>query len=202
MTQSLPLIILASRSRIRAEILANAGVAVQVRPPPVDEAALHAKAATARTAPHKLALQLAEAKARAIAAANPGALVIGVDQVLSLDGEMFSKPPSQAAAADQLRRLRGTTHRLDTASACVRDDRLVARELDGAKLTMRAFSDDFLETYIEAVGPGIVDSVGGYQLERLGAQLFERIEGDYFTILGLPLLPLLAVLRAEGLLRS
>jgi len=193
-------IILASRSRIRAEILANAGVAVHISPAPVDEAAAHEAATRNPISPPQLAAQLAEAKARAVAAANPGTLVIGADQVLSLDGELFSKPPSMAAAAGQLRRLRGTTHRLDTAFACVRDERLVARQVDGAKLTMRYFSEDFLDAYLQAAGPRIVDSVGGYQFEGIGAQLFERVEGDYYTILGLPLLPLLAVLRGEGLL--
>lgn len=185
-------------------MLANAGVAVHIRPAPIDEAAARAAAASVRMpiAPAELALQLAELKARTVAAANPGALVVGADQVLSLDGELFSKPGSAAAAADQLRRLRGATHRLDSAFACVRDDRLVARGADGAKLTVRAFSDEFLDAYIAAAGRRIVHCVGGYQLEGLGAQLFERIEGDYFTILGLPLLPLLAALRAEGLLQT
>jgi nucleoside triphosphate pyrophosphatase len=198
MTQSPPTIILASGSRIRAEILAGAGVAVEVKPVSVDEAAIRAAMGRA-TAPHELALRLAEAKARAGAAADPGTFVIGADQVLSLGGEIFTKPVSVSAAADQLRRLRGATHRLDSAFACVRDDKLVASKVDGAELTVRAFSDEFLEHYVEAAGRNILDSVGGYQLEGLGAQLFERIEGDYFTILGLPLLPLLAVLRAEGL---
>jgi septum formation protein len=194
-------IVLASASRIRSEILTHAGVAAEVRPVAVDEAALRAEMAEG-TVPRELALRIAEAKARAGAAVNPGAFVIGADQVLSLDGEVFSKPSSPTAAADQLRRLRGATHHLDSAFACVRDDKLVAREVDGAELTMRGFSDGFLDAYIDAAGPGIVDSVGGYRLEGLGAQLFERIEGDYFTILGLPLLPLLAVLRAQGLLAS
>jgi len=201
MTQPPPPIVLASASRIRAEILAHAGVAAEVKPAAVDEAALHAEMVEPAV-PHELALRIAEAKARAGALVNPGALVIGADQVLSLKGDIFSKPSSVAAAAEQLRRLRGTTHRLDSAFACVRDDRLIAREVDGAKLTMRAFSDVFLDAYVDAAGAGIVDSVGGYQLEGLGAQLFERIDGDYFTILGLPLLPLLAVLRAQGLLPS
>jgi septum formation protein len=201
MTRSLPPIILASGSRIRAEILAGAGVTAKVKPVTVDEAALHAEMAQP-TVPHELAVRLAEAKARASAVANPEAFVIGADQVLSLNGKVFAKPASAAAAADQLRRLRGATHRLDSAFACMRGDRLIATEVDGAELTMRAFSDEFLKFYVDAAGPGILDSVGGYQLEGLGAQLFERIEGDYFTILGLPLLPLLAVLRTEGLLSS
>ncbi|HSM19187.1 MAG TPA: nucleoside triphosphate pyrophosphatase [Hyphomicrobiales bacterium] len=193
-------IVLASASRIRAEILANAGVTAEIRPLAIDEAALHEEAGL--LAPREVALRIAEAKARAGAAAHPGAFVIGADQILSLEGEIFTKPSSPAAAADQLRRLRGVTHRLDSAFACVCDDKLLAREVDGAQLTMRDFSDAFLDSYVEAAGPRIVDSVGGYQLEGLGAQLFERIEGDYFTILGLPLLPLLAVLRAQGLLPS
>ena len=197
-------VVLASRSRIRAEILANAGVAVAVRPAAVDEEAIRAEAAAGEAviAPHELAMRLAEAKARAASAAHPGAFAIGADQVLSLNGEVFSKPPTLEAATDQLRRLRATTHRLDSAFACVRDGKLLAGETDSAVLTMRSFSDEFLDAYIAKAGPGIVDSVGGYQLEGLGAQLFERIEGDYFTVLGLPLLPLLAVLRGHGLLRS
>ena len=197
-------IVLASRSPIRAEILANAGVAVTVRPAAVDEEAIRAEAVASRAAlaPHELAIRLAEAKAKAGSAAHPGALAIGADQVLSLDGEVFSKPPTLEAAADQLRRLRATTHRLDSAFACVRDGKLLAGETDGAVLTMRAFSDEFLDAYIAQAGPGIIGCVGGYQLEGLGAQLFERIEGDYFTVLGLPLLPLLAALRSHGLLPS
>lgn len=201
MTQSSPPIVLASRSRIRAELLASAGVAAEAKPVSIDEKALRAEMAQP-TVPHALALRLAEAKARAGAAANPEAFVIGADQVLSLNGEIFSKPAFLDAATDQLRSLRGATHRLDSAFACVRGDRLIASAVDGAELTMRAFSDAFLDFYVETAGPGILDSVGGYQLEGLGAQLFERVEGDYFTVLGLPLLPLLAVLRAEGLLRS
>lgn len=198
MTQSARPIILASRSRIRAEILARAGIAVQTRPAEIDETSVQKEAARTGMAPEALALRLAEAKARAVAGDDPVALVIGVDQVLSLDGEIFAKPTSLEAARAQLQRLRGRTHRLDTAFACLAGDRTVAREVHGADLTMRDFSDAFLDLYLDRAGPGILDSVGGYQLEGLGAQLFERVAGDYFAILGLPLLPLLAVLRAEG----
>ncbi len=141
---------------------------------------------------------LARAKASAVSARKPGQLVLGADQTLARANERFSKPADRAAAAEQLRRLRGTSHELHSAIALVRDGEVLFEYIDSARLTMRALSDDFIAIYLNAAGSAASASVGGYQLEGIGVHLFERVEGDYFTILGLPLLPLLAFLRQNG----
>jgi nucleoside triphosphate pyrophosphatase len=133
-----------------------------------------------------------------VAATRPGQLVLGADQTLARGATRFSKPKDREGAAEQLRSLRGRTHELHSALALVRDGKVLFDCVDSAKLTMRDFSDRFLNEYLEMAGNAALTSVGGYQLEGIGIQLFERIEGDYFTILGLPLLPLLAFLRQNG----
>jgi septum formation protein len=186
-------LVLASKSDIRAKILSAAGLRFEVRPAPIDERAVEAKAGNPDAA--AAARLLARAKAQTVAASLPGRIVLGADQTLAGDSLRFSKPKDRAAAAEQLRSLRGRTHELHSALALVCDGTVLFDCVDSARLTMRDFSDRFLNDYLDMAGASAMSSVGGYQLEGVGIQLFERIEGDYFTILGLPLLPLLAFLR-------
>jgi len=186
-------LVLASRSDVRGKILAAAGLRVEIRPSQVDERAAEAKAGIADAA--AVARHLARAKADAVAASLPGRLVLGADQTLARGNTRFSKPVDRAGAAEQLRALRGRTHELHSALALVRDGTELFACVDTARLKMRDFSDRFLDEYLDIAGPAAMSSVGGYQLEGIGIQLFERVEGDYFTILGLPLLPLLGFLR-------
>lgn len=195
-----PPIVLASASPVRARLLADAGIACDVVPALLDEAGL--RAAMKGQPPDQIATALAVAKAQAVAIRHDGAVVIGADQLLVLDGEVLAKPETRDAARRQLMRLRGKTHRLVSAVACVKGEEVRGTACDGATLTMRAFSDAFLDDYLEQAGPAVLQSVGAYQLEGLGAQLFDAIEGDYFTVLGLPLLPLLQLLRREGVIAS
>jgi septum formation protein len=188
-------LILASGSAARRAMLAAAGVKVSILPADVDEAAMKASAPAAFEA---VALDLAAAKARRIAAVAPGALVIGADQILVCDGKRFDKPETIEAAARHLNTLRGRTHALVTAACVVQDGQTLWSHIETPQLTMRHFSDAFLADYLAAEGGAICGCVGAYRLEGPGLQLFERIEGDYFTILGLPLLALLGFLRAAG----
>ncbi len=188
-------LVLASKSTARLALLAAAGIAVEVLPADIDERGVEAKA-SAQDAGAAAAL-LAREKARAVAALRPGRMVLGADQTLALGARRFSKPADRAAAAEQLSALRGKTHALHSALAVMRDRDVLFEHTDAAHLTMRSFSDKFLDEYLDAAGDAATASVGGYQLEKPGIQLFERIEGDYFTILGLPLLPLLDFLRRE-----
>lgn len=195
-------LVLASASRSRRDMLDAAGVAFEVVPADVDEPALraqHLKTAPA-AGPGDIARMLAEAKAAAVSARRPEALVIGADQVLVLDGDLFSKPDSAAAARRDLLRLRGRSHRLHSAVALAQGGKIDWTHGAAATLTMRAFSDNYLDGYLRRCGPEVLASVGAYQIEGPGIGLFERVEGDYFTILGLPLLPLLAELRRRGVL--
>ena len=189
-------LVLASKSDVRAKILAAAGLRIEIRPAHLDERALEAEAAS----PDGIAAArlLARAKAQVVARAQPGRLVLGADQTLARGNTRFSKPENRAAAVAQLRALRGRSHELHSALALVRDGAVLFECGDSARLTMRDFSDGFLDDYLDIAGDGALMSVGGYQIEGAGVHLFERIEGDYFTILGLPLLPLLAFLRREG----
>ncbi|MEJ2375747.1 MAG: Maf family protein [Pseudolabrys sp.] len=189
-------LVLASRSEVRGKMLAACGLRFATRPATIDERAVEAQAGAQDAA--AAARLLARAKAENVAAALSGRLVLGADQTMARAGERFSKPGDRAAAAHQLRELRGRTHELHSALALVHDGELLFELVDTARLTMRDFSDRFLETYLDLVGGAALSSVGGYQLEGIGVHLFERVEGDYFTILGLPLLPLLDFLRCKG----
>ncbi len=193
-------LVLASKSDIRGKILAAAGLRFEIRAAQIDERAVEAKAGVSEAA--ATARLLARAKADTVAAALPGRLVLGADQTLACGETRFSKPADRAAAADQLRSLRGRTHELHSALALVRDGEALFSCVDTARLTMRDFSDHFLDDYLTMAGRAATQSVGGYQLEGIGIHLFERVDGDYFTILGLPLLPLLAFLRQSGLIDS
>ncbi|MFZ4809539.1 MAG: Maf family protein [Hyphomicrobiaceae bacterium] len=189
-------LILASASAARRSLLTAAGVDCTVEPSTVDEAAI--KARLIAETPGTIATQLAEAKASAVSQRHPQALVIGADQVLDLDGEVFDKPADLSAARTQLHRLRDRAHVLHSAVALARDGAIVWRHVERARLTMRPFSDAFLDMYLAAAGDDVCASVGAYQLEGLGLQLFATIEGDYTTILGLPMLPVLGELRRRG----
>ncbi|HEX4043566.1 MAG TPA: Maf family protein [Xanthobacteraceae bacterium] len=193
-------LLLASRSKARQALLRAAGVPVEVKPADVDERSL--EAAASRAPPGAIAAVLARAKASAVATQCPGRLTLGADQTLALGAACFAKPADMAAARAQLCELRGQTHELHSAVAFVRDDQALFEHVGIARLTMRAFSDSFLDCYLEAVGAAATTSVGGYQIEGPGVQLFERIEGDYFTVLGLPLLAVLDFLRGDGWLAS
>lgn len=191
-------LLLASASKVRRTLLEAAAIPVDIKPALIDERAIEAKAGT--IAAGDAAALLAREKARAIAATHPGRMVLGADQTLSLGEQRFSKAPDRAAARAQLMALRGRTHILHSAIAMARDDKMLFEHVGIARLTMRAFSDAFLENYLDAVGSAVLTSVGGYQLEGVGIQLFEKIEGDHSTILGLPLFPLLQWLRDSGML--
>jgi septum formation protein len=191
-------LVLASRSAIRRTLLETAGVPIEIRPADIDERGIEAKAPL--QAPVAVAALLAREKAAVIAQIVPGRLVLGADQVLSLNGERFSKPADRAAARAQLAKLSGQTHELYSAIAFARNEAVLFEHVGVARLTMRAFSDRFLDDYLDAVGDAATASVGAYQLEGLGIQLFERIDGDYFTVLGLPLITALDFLRRHGCL--
>ena len=190
-------LVLASKSEVRGKMLAAAGLRIEIRPAPIDERAAEAKAGTTDAA--AIARHLARAKANAVAPDVPGYLVLGADQTLARGSARFSKPADRAEALEQLRSLRGRTHELHSALALVRDGKLIFDCVDSARLTMRNVSDRFLEDYLDMAGDTALASVGGYQLEGIGIHLFERVEGDYFTILGLPLLLLLSFLRQNKL---
>jgi septum formation protein len=177
-----------------------AGIPLEVAPADIDERAVEQRA-VAGTAADAASL-LAREKSRAGCAGRKGRLVVGADQTLALGRKRFTKPVDGESAREQLQALAGRTHELHSAVAVARDGRVLFSKVDTAKLTMRELSDDFLDAYLETAGESVMTSVGGYQLEGLGSQLFERIEGDYFTILGLPLFALLGFLRKEGCLAS
>jgi septum formation protein len=189
-------LVLASRSDSRRAVLAGAAIPVEIHPADIDERAIEARAGTA--SPGEIAVMLARAKAGAVAGKLPGRLVLGADQTLALGDRLFAKPADLGAARAQLKSLRGRTHALHSAVVLMRDGALVFEHCETARLTMRDFSDGFLESYIASAGLAVTASVGGYQVEGTGIQLFERIDGDHFTILGLPLLRLLQYLRQEG----
>ncbi|SEH27661.1 Maf family protein [Magnetospirillum fulvum] len=194
------MIVLASASSARRALLAAAGVTVTVEPSRLDESPVKQSLRERRTHPAAIAEHLAVEKALDVSARMAGALVIGADQTLDLDGADFDKPRDRAEARSQLLALRGRTHCLYSAVAVVRDGQTRWQHVAEARLTMRDFSDAFLDDYLDRVGSAALSSVGGYQLEGLGAQLFTAIDGDFFTILGLPLLPLLEFLRIDGAL--
>lgn len=191
-------LILASASRSRADMLRDAGVEFGIVPAHADEDAL--KHSMAGSGSHAIAEALAELKALTISTKYPNALVLGADQILDFAGEIVSKSESMGEAAALLRRLRGKTHRLVSACVLAQGGAAIWRHVEISTLAMRAFSDEFLQTYLAEEGEELLSGVGCYRLEERGAQLFEKIEGDYFSILGLPLLPLLAALREHGIL--
>jgi len=193
-------LILASASIARATLLAAAGVAVEAIPARVDEGAIKAAMLAEGAPPRDIADKLAELKALRVSTRNPGRLVLGADQVLVLDGRLFDKPADRAEARAHLHALRGKTHRLLSAAVVLLDGAPVWRHVGSARLTMRPFTNSFLDEYLDRIGDLAMSSVGCYHLEGLGAQLFARVEGDYFTVLGLPLLELLGFLRARGVL--
>jgi nucleoside triphosphate pyrophosphatase len=189
-------LVLASKSEIRRQILAASGIPVDVRPAAIDERSIESEAGPASAA--TVARLLAAAKAKAVSDGMPGRVVLGADQTLGINGRTFAKPPDRPAARAQLGLLRGRTHELHSAVAVARDGNVVFEFVGSARLTMRPFSQAFLDRYLDTVGSAAMQSVGCYQLEGFGIHLFERIDGDHFTILGLPLLPLLEFLRSQG----
>jgi septum formation protein len=191
-------LVLASGSSSRRSLLANAGIAFEAVPAEIDERAAEQPLIDAGASPDDVSLALAMAKALAVSERRPEALVIGADQVLALDGERFVKPADMGAARRQLLRLSGKTHALHTAVAGARSGEVLWQHSETAHLTMRQLSPQLIGHYLAEAGPQALASVGAYQIEGRGIRLFERIEGDYFAILGLPLLPLVCFLRAEG----
>jgi septum formation protein len=191
-------LILASASAARAALLAAAGLAVAIEPAEIDETAVKLACGN----PVECAARLAEMKALRVAERHPRALVIGADQILVCGEAWFDKPSDIAAAYDQLRALRGHMHELVTAVCVVQGAERIWHAVSRPRLTMREFSDAFLERYLAAEGASVLGSVGAYRLEGLGVQLFSEIEGDHFAILGLPLLALLHFLRDRGALSS
>ena len=196
------MLVLASSSAARARILAAAGIDATVDPAAVDEAQIKAESRAMGRDADACALLLAEAKAKDVAARHPGALVLGADQMLECAGRWFDKPVDMSEARAQLQALNGQEHQLITAAAMVRDGAVLWRVVERSLLKMRRFTAAFLDRYLTAMGERVLGTVGGYELEGMGAQLMARIEGDYFAILGLPLLPILAFLRDEGALAT
>jgi len=197
-----PRLVLASASASRRALLAAAGLAFAVRPAEVDEAAAKLAARAEGIDARQAALRLAELKARRIAMDDPTAMVIGADQILVCDGVWFDKPANVAAAREQLRALRGRSHVLATAVACQQGGLCTWRHIAEPRLAMRDFSDEFLEDYLAEEADDVTSTVGCYRLEGRGVHLFDRIDGEHSAILGLPLLPLLAFLRTQGVVLS
>ena len=191
-------LILASQSRARQMLLQNAGLDFEPVPADIDERKVQKDSGL--SAPGEIASLLAREKARSVSSQTPGRYVIGADQTLALGERLFSKPAGRDHAAEQLRALAGKTHELHSAVAVARDGKILFADISVARMTMRQLGAAEIDAYLDQAGAAVTTSVGAYQLEGLGVHLFERIEGDHFTILGLPLLPLLAFLRSERLL--
>ncbi|MHC1946062.1 Maf family protein [Bradyrhizobium sp. UFLA06-06] len=191
-------LILASQSRARKMLLENAGLDFEALPADIDERAVQKNSGLA--APGEIALLLACEKALFVSRQRPGQYVVGADQTLALGQRMFSKPAGRTQAAEQLSLLAGQTHELHSAVSVARDGKVLFGDVSVARMTMRRLAAGEIESYLDHAGEAVTTSVGAYQLEGLGVYLFERIEGDHFTILGLPLLSLLAFLRGEKLL--
>jgi septum formation protein len=191
-------LILASQSRARQALLVNAGIAFEAIAADIDERAL--QSASGLSAPGEIASLLAGEKVLWVSSRHPDRIVVGADQTLALGKQLFSKPAGRVQAAQQLRALSGNSHDLHSAVAVARDGKILFAHVSTARMTMRELSGPEIRAYLDEAGEAVTTSVGAYQLEGLGTHLFERIEGDHFTILGLPLLPLLAFLRDQGLL--
>ena len=191
-------LILASQSRARKMLLANAGLPVEAIPADIDERAIQQASNVAE--PGEIAGLLAREKARVVSECKDGHYVIGADQTLALGARLFNKPDGRAAAAEQIRALAGQTHELHSAVAVALDGKIVFETVAVARMGMRDFNEDGIRAYLDEAGEAVTSSVGAYQFEGLGVHLYERIDGDHFTILGLPLLPLLAFLRRERLI--
>jgi septum formation protein len=191
-------LILASQSRARQILLANAGISFEAVPADIDERSLQKNSGL--SAPGEIAGLLAREKARFVSSNNPGRHVVGADQTLALGNRLFSKPAGRVQAAEQLQLLAGGRHELHSAVVVAHDGKILFSEVSIARMTMRQLSGEEIRNYLDTAGDAVTTSVGAYQLEGLGVHLFDRIEGDHFTILGLPLLPLLAFLRGQGLL--
>lgn len=194
--------VLASGSVIRAQMLRNAGLDIDVQSARVDESAIRDSLLLEGATPRDIADALAESKARKVAGRRFDDYVLGCDQVLSLQGTCLNKPETEQDARDQLARLRGQTHQLLSAAVLYHGGEPVWRHVGVARLTMRPFSDSFLDSYVTRNWPGISESVGAYKLEEEGVRLFAQIQGDYFTILGLPLLELLNYLSLRGVIEG
>lgn len=195
-------LVLASGSKIRAELMKNAGLAIEIDPADVDERAVEAPLLEAGFPPEDLASVLAEAKANDVSDRRKSDLVVGADQILAFEGKRRTKPDDMEAARRQLLSFSGKTHELHSAVVISENGEAVWRHVSTARLTMRELTPEFIGHYLAAAGDDVLSSVGAYQLEGLGVQLFEKIEGDYFTILGLPLLPLLAELRTRKVIET
>lgn len=193
-----PSLILASASPSRRQLLANAGLVFTIDPSAIDEDEVK-RSLGSRAAPQELASTLAEMKSVKVSARHPEAMVVGADSTLACNGRMFDKPPDLAAARKQLQTLRGQTHELFSSVVVARRGARLWHWSERARLTMRHMDDGFIDAYLARAGDDVLTSVGAYQLEGLGAHLFSRVDGDYFTILGLPLLPLLSHLAGHGI---
>jgi septum formation protein len=191
-------LILATQSRARQMLLANAGIDFEAVPADIDERGI--QQSSGLTSPGDIAALLSREKARSVSSRHSGQFVVGADQTLALGRRLFSKPAGRMEAARQLRALAGNRHELHSAAAVARDGNILFETVSVAGMTMRRLTEAEIEAYLNAAGEAVTSTVGAYQLEGLGVHLFERIEGDHFTILGLPLLPLLAFLRSERLL--
>jgi septum formation protein len=191
-------LILASNSLARQALLANAGINFEVVPAEIDERGV--QKASGLTAPGDIAALLAREKALAVSKGHAGSFVVGADQTLALGERLFGKPAGRAQAAEQLRALAGHRHELHSAVAVARDGKILFTDVSIARMTMRHLGEAEIDAYLDRAGDAVTSSVGAYQLEGFGVHLFEHIEGDHFTILGLPLLPLLAFLRSQQLL--
>jgi septum formation protein len=191
-------LILASKSLARQALLASAGIAFEAIPADVDERAL--QQASGLSSPAEIAALLAREKAVSVCSRHAGRFVVGADQTLALAARLFSKPAGRVQAAEQLQALAGRTHELHSAVAVARDGEILFEDISIARMTMRPLAGNAISAYLDAAGEAVTSSVGAYQLEGLGVHLFERIEGDHFTILGLPLLSLLEFLRSRRLL--
>ena len=191
-------LVLASQSRARQMLLAHAGIECEAIPAAIDERAIQKQSGLQQ--PAQVAMLLALEKARVVAQRHPERIVLGADQTLALGDRLFDKPAGRLAAAAQLRALAGNTHELHSAIALIDHGEVLKQEVSAARMTMRPLTDQAIENYLDAAGAAVTTSVGAYQLEGFGVHLFERVEGDHFTILGLPLLLLLPILRSSGLI--